>query len=137
MKKIYFSGSISGGRQDAELYHRLIARISETDEVLTKHIGDLSYSTAGRTLEDEQAVYDQDTAWLREADLVIAECSRPSLGVGYEMAYAERLGKPGHIFCRQGIHLSAMLRGNPYFQVYFYQTEEELFGMIDDVLSSR
>ena len=135
-RKVYFSGSISGGRQDVLLYQRIISLINETDTVLTEHIGNPDYSTAHRTLADEQQVYRQDTDWLKTCDLVIAECSRPSLGVGYEMAFAEALGKPVHIFARQGIHLSAMLRGDPYFKVNFYQTEEELKTMISTVLSA-
>ena len=50
------------------------------------------------------------------------------------MAYAEALGKPVYIFCRQGIHLSAMLRGNLYFKVSFYGTEEELMEKVLEVL---
>ena len=133
-RKIYFSGSISGGRKDAELYHRLIERIKQTDTVLTEHIGDVHYSPSGQTAADAENIYRQDTAWLRDCDLVIAECSQPSLGVGYEMAFAEALGKPVNIFCRQGIHLSAMLRGNPYFHVSFYGTEEELMEKVSEVL---
>ena len=37
-KKIYFAGSIRGGRVDAALYQRLIAYIKQTDRVLTEHI---------------------------------------------------------------------------------------------------
>ena len=31
-------------------------------------------------------IYSQDTAWLRESDVVIAACANPSLGVGYDFA---------------------------------------------------
>jgi len=34
-KKVYFAGSIRGGRQDAELYKRIITAINKTDTVLT------------------------------------------------------------------------------------------------------
>ena len=60
-----------------------------------------------------RALYAQDTAWLNECDLVIAECTCPSLGVGYELAYAERLGKPCFVFYDKGRgNLSAMIKGN-------------------------
>ena len=136
-KKIYFAGSISGGRNDAELYQRLIKMMQETDIVLTEHIGKPDYSTKNRTIEDEIAVYKQDTAWLLESDLVIAECSQPSLGVGYEMGFAEAHGKPVHIFHRvpSDIHFSAMLCGNAYFHVYSYETDEELMGKIREILA--
>jgi hypothetical protein len=134
-KKVYFSGSISGGRADAELYSRIIAHIKKTDRVLTEHIGDVHYTTANRTLKDEQATYEQDTEWLRECDLVIAECTQPSLGVGYEMAYAEQLGKPTYVFYRPSrSHLSAMISGDPFFRVLAYDTEEEIEREIDKIL---
>ena len=39
MKKIYFAGSIRGGRIDAELYERLIKYMQKDNIVLTEHIG--------------------------------------------------------------------------------------------------
>ncbi len=38
-KKVYFAGSIRGGREDAALYRDIIRHIQETDIVLTEHIG--------------------------------------------------------------------------------------------------
>lgn len=38
-KKIYFAGSIRGGRDYADLYQRMIHHIQKTDKVLTEHIG--------------------------------------------------------------------------------------------------
>ena len=134
-KKIYFSGSIAGGREDVELYGRIIKMMKETDIVLTEHIGNINYSIANRNKKDDQAIYEQDTNWLKESDLVIAECSHPSLGVGYEMAYAEQLGKPVYIFYRDNIYLSAMLSGDSYFKCYPYSNEEELFTKIKEILT--
>lgn len=37
-KKIYFAGSIRGGRVDAALYQRIIQYINKTEVVLTEHI---------------------------------------------------------------------------------------------------
>ena len=125
-KKVYFAGSIRGGRQDAELYRKIISVINETDKVLTEHVGDLSLSLVEG--QGDKAIYEQDTAWLRESDIVIAECSQPSLGVGYELAYAEKIGKPVHIFYRVGINLSAMLSGDDYFELHSYNDEEELLA---------
>ena len=127
--KIYFAGSIRGGRQDAELYHKVIAALKEKHQVLTEHVGDLSLSTT----EDkgDKAIYEQDMAWLRESDLVIAECTQVSLGVGYELAYAEAHDKEVHIFYRpKETQLSAMLSGNEYFHIHQYNSEEELLAQI-------
>ena len=85
----------------------------------------------------DAAIYDQDTAWLRESDVLIAECTCPSLGVGYELAYAEQLGKPCHIFYNPSkTQLSAMLTGDPYFHILPYGREEEIYPLIDRILGN-
>lgn len=134
--KIYFAGSIRGGRVDAELYRRMISYMqSNGHNVLTEHVGSgkLCLSEQGR--DRDAAIYNQDTAWLRESDVVIAECTCPSLGVGYELAYAERFEVPVHIFYNPSkCALSAMLTGNSYFHIHPYNTEEEIFTALDKIL---
>ena len=135
MKKVYFAGSIRGGRADAELYGRVIKHIQKEHVVLTEHIGDLSLSKLEDVENSDVAIYEQDTAWLREADMVIAECTTPSLGVGYELAYAENHSIPVHIFYdKSRTRLSAMLAGDKYFHIHPYVGEEELLQMVDKVL---
>lgn len=52
--KIYFSGSIRGGRDDQKLYVKIIGLLSKYGEVLTKHIGDKNLSALGESyLTDE------------------------------------------------------------------------------------
>lgn len=48
-KKVYFAGSIRGGREDAAVYKRIIDYINATDTVLTEHIGLGSLSVKART----------------------------------------------------------------------------------------
>lgn len=48
--KVYFAGSIRGGRIDANLYERLIKYIQKTDIVLTEHVGNLNLSEEGQTV---------------------------------------------------------------------------------------
>ena len=135
MKKVYFAGSIRGGRIDAELYARIIRYIQKTDIVLTEHIGnpDLNLKEQGKR---DVEIYEEDMAWLRESDVVIAECTCPSLGVGYELAYAEKIGKPCHIFYdRTMTHLSAMLTGNSYFHIHPYDEEDYIFQTIYEILA--
>ena len=38
-RKVYFCGSIRGGRDDAELYKRIIEQIKQYGTVLTEHVG--------------------------------------------------------------------------------------------------
>ncbi|NLH63281.1 MAG: C-Myc-responsive protein Rcl [Erysipelotrichaceae bacterium] len=134
-KKVYFAGSIRGGQEDTAFYHEIISMIDQTDHVLTEQVGDIHHNALEHGRSKDQAIYDKDTAWLRECDLVIAECTHPSLGVGYEMAYAEKNQKPVYIFYRHSeVQLSAMLTGDPYFHIQSYETKEELWHMISEIL---
>ncbi|MDD6691286.1 MAG: nucleoside 2-deoxyribosyltransferase [Lachnospiraceae bacterium] len=136
--KIYFAGSIRGGRQDAALYRRIIARCREYGTVLTEHVGDPSLSVLEQGKAQDGAIYRQDTAWIREADLLVCEATNPSLGVGYELCYAEHRGIPCLVFYnRARCQLSAMIKGDPYFRIFPYEREEELFGTLAALLSGR
>ena len=133
-KKVYFAGSIRAGRTDAGLYHRMISYIKKTDAVLTEHVGALNLQES----TTDRQIYAQDTAWLRESDLLIGECTCPSLGVGYEIAYAEALGKPVYIFYnRSKTQLSAMLTGNDSFRILPYEKEEEIYPLLDEILNPQ
>ena len=133
-RKIYFAGSIRGGREDAALYGRLISFLGERGTVLTEHVGD------GRLLEREKdrtdrEIYLRDVAWIRESDLVIAECTRPSLGVGYELAFAEAAGKPCFVLYRpEETRLSAMISGDGYYRLCPYANEEDARRILEKIL---
>lgn len=134
-KKIYFAGSIRGGRVDADLYRRIIQFVQQTDTVLTEHVGSSNLILNEQGRERDAHIYDQDTAWLRQSDLLIAECTCPSLGVGYELAYAEHRGIPCHIFYDKAkAQLSAMLTGNPYFHIHPYESEDQIYAALTQLL---
>lgn len=134
--KIYFAGSIRGGRVDAELYHRLINYMQRKGgDVLTEHVGSMNLSLKEQGRSKDKLIYEQDTTWLRESDVLIAECTCPSLGVGYELAYAERYGIPCHIFYDKAkTQLSAMLTGDAYYNIHPYEKEEDIYPIIDRIM---
>lgn len=137
-KNVYFAGSIRGGRVDAALYHRIISYIKKTDTVLTEHIGKSNISLTAQARAVDTHIYEQDTTWLRSSDLLIAECTCPSLGVGYELAYAEAHNIPVFIFYdKTKSNLSAMLNGNTYFTIISYETEEVIYPMLDKILGNQ
>lgn len=131
--KIYFAGSIRGGRADKEFYLRLILHLQQHGDVLTEHVGNQSLTFKGEDGPTDEWIYNRDMAWLQTADIVIAEVSTPSLGVGYEIAMAESLGKP--ILClwrnQPGKILSAMIGGSRKIKNMPYNTYGEAAGAID------
>ena len=125
--KIYFAGSIRGGRDDWSIYKQIITVLGAYGTVMTEHIADSELSISGEELEDRY-VHDRDLAWLRSCDWLVAEVTRPSLGVGYEIGKASEWGKPILCLYRPAVtkSLSAMIGGCPEATVYPYETIEDV-----------
>ena len=137
--KIYFAGAIRGGREDAQLYENLIAYLKEKGQVLSEHIGSTDLSWEGETSSKDEEIYNRDIKWLQSADIVVAEVTTPSLGVGYELGIAEKLNIPVLCLHRpdKGNRLSAMISGNAIFTCREYTVLIEVQKWIDDFIQSH
>ena len=138
MKKVYFAGSIRGGRQDAALYGEMIAYLEKKGcQVLTEHVGLESLQAEGERTMTEEEIFQRDMAWLTESDMVVAECTTPSHGVGYELGRAREMQKTVHIFYDlTRSRLSAMLAGDTFFILHPYSSQDELFESLDRIVSA-
>ena len=88
---IYLSGAISGGRADVALYRRIVDALEgDGFHVLAGSVAAEHVSDAGDPL-DPGVIFERDMRWIGEADVVLAEVSMPSTGVGYEIAAARYL----------------------------------------------
>lgn len=129
--KIYFAGSIRGGRQDIELYQEIIGLLGKYGKVMTEHVGDseLNITESGWS---QKRIYDYDMNMLSGSEVMVAEVSTPSLGVGYEIARFE--GKPilGLVKKSIGGHLSSMIAGNPNVTVFEYSDIEDIQKIIEE-----
>jgi len=125
--KIYFAGAIRGGRDETDIYNNIITYLSSKAEVLTEHVGSSELMTIGETNRSDGEIFLRDMEWLQSADLVIAEVTTPSLGVGYELGIAEKLKIPVLCLYRpiKGKRLSAMISGNEKFNCQAYQTLDD------------
>jgi len=134
--KIYFAGSIRGGREDVRAYHAMITYLRSFGEVLTEHVGNPSLSEKGDDGPDDRYIHDRDTGWLSACDLVVAEVSSPSLGVGYELGMAVSLNKPVLCLYRPMIKrpLSAMIAGSPGIRTAAYASMDEAKAIIGDFI---
>lgn len=134
MKKVYFAGSIRAGRDDAGLYFDIINLINTKHKVLTEHIGCKDLASMGEQGMTDEQIYERDCEWIRECDVLLAEVTQVSLGVGYEIAYAESLGKKIVCLYREskGKRLSAMINGDKKLKVYTYSTFEEIKNLFEN-----
>jgi nucleoside 2-deoxyribosyltransferase len=128
--RIYFAGSIRGGRQYADVYAEVVKNMQLAGHtVLSEHVGNPELK---ETLSNRK-IFMRDIEWLSQADVVIADVSLPSLGVGFELAYAAyELGIPVFCFAQASANVSAMITGNSLLNLSRY---EITFDYVESVLS--
>lgn len=133
---IYFSGSISGGRADVTVYRRIVdALVADGHRVLAGAVAAEHVGASGETVGPAE-IYVRDLRWLDESDLVVAEVSVPSLGVGYEIAYATRQRRiPVIALYRPEFttRCSAMISGDPGVHLLEY---DDASAMLPQLLES-
>jgi nucleoside 2-deoxyribosyltransferase len=135
---VYFAGSITGGRGDVDHYRAIVTAL-ETDgyrvlagAVAAEHVG-----PSGEPL-DACAIFERDVGWLAEADVLVAEVSTPSTGVGYEIATMRyRYGRPVLCLYRPAFttRCTAMVKGDRGIELIEYRGLEDLFGRLRAALS--
>ncbi|MCX5976539.1 MAG: nucleoside 2-deoxyribosyltransferase [Coprothermobacterota bacterium] len=119
--KIYFALPVVAGRTGVLSFLEMLAFLEEKGHrVLTEHLFHLDALPAERKVPRCQ-VFARDIRWLEESDVLIAEVTAPSTGVGYEIAHAISLGKPALCLAEAGVPVSAMIEGNPALTLVRYR----------------
>ena len=136
--KIYFAGSIRGGRDEKDVYSQIIDYLSTFGEVLTEHIG-REHIEKNEKNNSDNYIFNRDIMWLKASNAIVADVTVPSLGVGYEIGVAESLNIP--ILClhnpKNNGMLSAMLSGNENLYCKEYNNIYEAKQLVDDFFSSN
>lgn len=133
---IYFSCSITGGRQDQQVYHAIVETLLKAGhKVPTAHLSRLDVMEKEKVIFPAE-VYARDVRWVQECDALVAEVSTPSHGVGYEIALALFLSKP--VFCcyHHSQRVSKMILGNssPTLTLYPYRSLDDLLPKLSEFL---
>ncbi|MEA2239632.1 MAG: 2-deoxynucleoside 5-phosphate N-hydrolase [Thermoanaerobaculia bacterium] len=140
MLTLYFAGAISGGRDDVALYREIIAALEAAGHrVLAGAVAAEHVSASGEAL-DSCAIFDRDLTWIAECDLVVADVSKPSTGVGYEIATARyRFGIPVICLYRPA-HTSrctAMVSGDRSIELIEYEAVSDLLPRLLTALANK
>lgn len=84
---IYLACTVRGDRCAIDVLRTLADSLEGAGHtILTRHLLEDDVDAAEGALEDRE-VYERDMRWLTAADLVIAEASGSSYGVGFEVGY--------------------------------------------------
>ena len=134
--KIYFAGSIRGGRGDAEIYAQIIELLQQFGEVLTEHIGQGNLDVMGESTLSDNEIHDRDMDWLMESDIMVAEVTNPSLGVGYEIGRAIEANKQIICLYRElpNKRLSAMIGGSDQIKIIKYDNLDYIKKKLESIL---
>ncbi len=133
--KIYFAGAIKGGREKVYDYAKMVKNFEKCGGVvLTKHVADFNLSVTGENNISPKEIYERDIKWLEECDIVFADITIASLGVGYELAYAENLGKPIYAVYEKNANVSGFIRGDSNIHFLPYDNINQVIDKINEIM---
>ena len=118
-------------------YEKLIEMLKKHGKVLTEHVGSNEViQSEDRKLTDRE-IHDRDMQWIAESDILVADVTVPSLGVGYEIGRAIEMGKPVLCLHHSGSDqiLSAMIAGSEKVVVHYYKKTEELREVLEQFVT--
>ena len=135
---IYFSGSIYGGRQKLDTYKKLIKELAKFGTILDEEVADDNVLVKEANLSDND-VFESLVNRIKRADLIFAEITVPSLGVGYELGYADSQNK--RIICVYDKNITpkvtTMLRGNKKLKIIPYTDIDEIINNLENILKEE
>jgi 2'-deoxynucleoside 5'-phosphate N-hydrolase len=135
--KIYYAMSISGQQnpESDKINTALIEYLKNFGEVLTEHFSNTALIGVGESKLTNKEIHDRDLNWLLSADVIVAEVSNASLGVGYEIGRAVEHNKK--ILClrkKSDRRLSAMISGCDKLTLKEYYTLDDAKNIINKFL---
>ena len=136
--KIFFAGSIRGGRQLIPTYQHIIRFLKHRNyTVISEHVAAEGLEKVEAEMS-EQEIYEKDANWIKVCDRVIAEITVPSIGVGYEICHAVKHQKPVLCVYQEGAKASAMVLGNTtgYVTAKSYADKKQLEEILLDFLTT-
>ncbi len=115
--KVYLAAPILGHPQGPRLAAQLLDALARVGAHVVN-----PWVASGPDPVPPAEIYLRDTALIDSADGLVAEVTLPSLGVGYEIAYALCRGKPVAAVARLGARVSRLIVGidSPRYTFHAY-----------------
>lgn len=139
---IYFACSIrgeQGGLEEKEfinktlkeLGHEVVSEIFVTQDNNNNNLGTMT----------PQQIYERDISWIKESNIIVADVSRVSLGVGFEIGWMLKDGRKVVALCREDRFegLSNMIKGcsEPNFSLIVWKDFDELKNKLAKKLNEK
>jgi 2'-deoxynucleoside 5'-phosphate N-hydrolase len=139
---IYLACTVRGDRGAVLALRTLADNLERAGyTVLTRHLLDEDVDAAESALSDRE-VFERDMRWLAQADVLIADASGSSYGVGFEVGYALGLSahSPKQVLVvyheSRREHVSRLITGNSHVNcaTYAYRDTESLIRAVGGFL---
>ena len=136
--RIYFACSITGGRQDEPVYQQIVEALLADGHDVPTAVFALPRPEGPEANMESDEVFRRDTAWIESSDVLIAEVSTPSHGVGFEIGYALNVAKPVLCLHHRTVPVSKMITGNPHklLKVQAYADVSDAQGQVRAFLAT-
>jgi nucleoside 2-deoxyribosyltransferase len=121
------------------VYAELVEALLQAGHMVPTAVNADLGSPLPESTHDPEEVYSRDTRWIDESDVLIAEVSTPSHGVGYEVSYALERGKAVLCLHRNDVTISKMLSGNTMrgIRVESYADVAEAISLANEFLAAH
>ena len=142
---IYLACTVRGDRDAIAALRELVTDLERAGHtILTRHLLEDDVEAAESTLTEQQ-IYDRDVEWLNAADMLIADASGSSFGVGFEvgwvLARSDRSSQRVLLLYRadRRDRISRLIGGNghPRCTVMPYRDSADLLQQVRDHLHVR
>jgi nucleoside 2-deoxyribosyltransferase len=142
--RIYLACTVRGDRASQPAVRAIVECLERHGhEVLTAHLLRDDVEQAEAALSEAE-VYERDVRWLQACDVLVAEASGSSYGVGFEVGYvladAATTGKRVFLLYdeRKRASISRMVLGNTHANctIFGYTEPEEAVRFIDERMGS-
>ena len=131
--KIYFCGSMTGDRSKQKNYEEIINYLKNYGTILNDFVADKTV-----TDYEPEYVFNRDSNNMKNADVVVADISIPSTGVGFELGYFYHLEKPVLTVYDSSYKLpTSLVRGADTFTVKSYSSIEEEKEIINKFIEGK
>lgn len=128
--KIYLAFSIRGGKRDENLIKEVYEFLTKKGHIVTTEFNIIpKYS---KKIYTDRDIFERDITALESSNVLLADVSSPSLGVGYEIAYAICKNIKVLAFVKEGINLSAMINGNPKVNLIKFKDLSDLKNKLEE-----
>lgn len=137
---VYLACTVRGDRSALGTVRHIAARLRAAGhDVLTAHLLEDDVDEAESSASNE-AVFERDLRWLESCDLLVAEASGSTYGVGFEVGYilgrAAVTGQRALLLydAARGSSISRLISGNthPACSVLAYRATAEIDGFLEE-----